>query len=149
MSREPVWTPFNKRPSPTTERSFLRRPAGIITTALVAVAAAVALFFVFGMVVVAIGDHLREKEAITACHDATLDQAKFPGGAEFVRTNTEGPNADRNEGPNVIHVNGYVDFPNGFGAPVRHTYLCTTNTELFEDAVLRQGVIVMEGTWLN
>lgn len=77
-------------------------------------------------------DQLEVTEAgmIDACHEEVQKQAKYPGGVEFVETNVEkGEAVDDLDLRRVVH--GFVDFPNGFGTPVRYGYICGVD---FNDA---------------
>ena len=64
-----------------------------------------------------------ESGMIDACHEEVQKKAKYPGGVEFVETNVEkGEAVDDLDLRRAVH--GFVDFPNGFGTPVRHGYIC-------------------------
>ena len=64
-----------------------------------------------------------EAGMIDACHEEVQKQAKYPGGVEFVETEVvKGEGIDDLDLRRAVH--GFVDFPNGFGTPVRHGYIC-------------------------
>lgn len=67
-----------------------------------------------------------EAGMIDACHEEVRQQAKYPGGVEFVETEVmKGEDVDDLDLRRAVH--GFVDFPNGFGTPVRHGYICAVD----------------------
>mgnify|MGYP001416511886 CR=1 FL=1 len=81
-------------------------------------------------------------EAIESCQQHALSQAKYPGGAEIVSTEvgeiTTLPNGNMN-----VPVEGEVDFPNGFGTPVRHTYWCGLMMVLENGDIINNDALVL------
>lgn len=88
------------------------------------------------------GFYARERAAISACHDAAIEQAKYPGAAEIVATNTEIDSVSALS----FHVSGAVDFANGWGTPVRHTYFCNATSGFIGASEVTKS-IVLEGSW--
>ena len=82
------------------------------------------------------------EEAQESCHQDTIDKAKYPGAAEIVKTHIEVDDDDEE-----VHVSGFADFPNGFGTPVRHTYLCTASVA--EGNIAIEDNVVIEGEYLD
>lgn len=111
---QPARAPKN----PVYKRVWFIIVAAIAGLAVLAVAALVAL----SMWV----DHeleVAEAGMIDACHEEVRQKAKYPGGVEFVETEVmKGEGVDDFDLRRVVH--GFVDFPNGFGTPVRHGYIC-------------------------
>ena len=67
-----------------------------------------------------------EAGMIESCHEEVRQQAKYPGGVEFVETEVmKGEGVDDLDLRRAVH--GFVDFPNGFGTPVRHGYICAVD----------------------
>lgn len=81
------------------------------------------------------------EEAKRQCHEAVINQAKYPGAATIVTTEfDESLTANSNRMANVF---GEADFPNGFGTPVRMAYLCPNilitqvgDVELMDDPLI-------------
>jgi hypothetical protein len=94
------------------------------------------------LVLSACGESDYSEEAQEACHQDTIDKAKYPGAAEIVKTHIE---VDEDDGE--VHVSGIADFPNGFGTPVRHTYLCTAS--VVDGDITVENNTVMEGEYLD
>lgn len=63
--------------------------------------------------------------ATEACEEKVLDWAKYPGGASFVEPIEVTTDQDRMEAGRLFKAHGEVDFPNGFGTPVRGSYKCS------------------------
>ena len=112
------------QPAPTPEKKPIYKRAWFIIVAAIAGLAVLAVIALaaFSMWL----DHqleMVEAGMIDACHEEVQKQAKYPGGVEFVETNVEkGGDVDELDLRRAVH--GFVDFPNGFGTPVRHGYIC-------------------------
>lgn len=65
----------------------------------------------------------RHQEAVAACEDGAIEFAKYPGAAKVVSVETEETRPGYN-GATYLTITGEVDFPNGWGTPVRHTFEC-------------------------
>lgn len=74
-------------------------------------------------------EEMNGETAARQCEEDVTDKAKYPGGVEFVDP------IDISTGDSVdadvltYGASGDVDFPNGFGTPVRHLYTCTVLIE--------------------
>lgn len=112
------------QPTPPPRKKPLYKRAWFIVIAALAALAALAVIALaaFSMWL----DHqleVVEEGMIEACHEEVQNKAKYPGGVEFVETEvTKGEEVDDLDFRRVVH--GFVDFPNGFGTPVRHGYIC-------------------------
>ena len=85
---------------------------------------------------------ISQDAAEQACHEDTIGYAKYPGAATIAKTDFY---VDE-EG--AAQVSGLADFPNGFGTPVRHTYICTATVNEDGDTVVEEN-IVLEGEFLD
>ena len=83
-----------------------------------------------------------DAEAAEQCREKVLEQAKYPGGVQFVDEPvvTEDGITVNDRGNDVLSMGGEVDFPNAFGTPTRGTYLCLTEVEGYE--ILKTKAIV-------
>lgn len=74
-------------------------------------------------------EEMHSETATQQCEEDVSDKAKYPGGVQFVdpiEVSTEdGVDAD----VLTYGASGDVDYPNGFGTPVRHLYTCTVLIE--------------------
>lgn len=61
---------------------------------------------------------------VDICKEKVTDWAKYPGGAEFAEVNIPEKISGIHK-EYIVEVEGKVDFPNGFGAPVRQEFSCT------------------------
>lgn len=57
------------------------------------------------------------------CRDAVSAKAKYPSGVEFIEFSEMEKIPTENNNSRFSNF-GEVDFPNGFGTPVRHTFIC-------------------------
>ena len=84
----------------------------------------------------ALGLHLESEqrdEAAEQCREKVLNRAKYPGGVVFQdEPEVQSDKTTDANGDAVWKMAGYVDFPNGFGTPVRMWYTCTTELSNFE-----------------
>ena len=121
-----------------------QKKKGILKPVLIAGAALIAAIAIFGIAIIAIM-YGRENTTIDACKERVVESAKYPGSANFLEPKTE-----TIDGADIgWHVSGLVDFSNGFGNPVRHTYYCTGIAGLTGDVQIDdEKVIVLEGDWL-
>ncbi len=80
--------------------------------------------------------------AIEECTEAVGEQAKYPGGVTFVDEPSVSQDkiVTNNRGNEVITMGGRVDFPNGFGTPVRGSYMCMS--EVSDNQVIQTRAIV-------
>ena len=63
------------------------------------------------------------------CKEQVTEQAKYPGGVKFVTVEmTQGEEVEATDLRRMVH--GWVDFPNGFGTPVRHSFFCGADYNL-------------------
>ena len=115
------------QPAPTPEKKPICKRVWFIIGAAIAGLAMLAVIALaaFSMWL----DHqleVAEAGMIDACHEEVQKKAKYPGGVEFVETKvTKGEAVDELDLRRLVH--GFVDFPNGFGTPVRHGYICGVN----------------------
>lgn len=66
---------------------------------------------------------------VDICKEKVTDWAKYPGGVEFAEVNIpEKISGIREE--YIVEVEGKVDFPNGFGTPVRQEFSCTITADM-------------------
>lgn len=83
-------------------------------------------------------------EAADQCREKVLEHAKYPGGVVF----QDEPEVDdylittNNRDNEIWTMGGDVDFPNGFGTPVRMKYVCFSEISDFE--VINTEVLVTE-----
>lgn len=72
---------------------------------------------------------MNQEAATRQCEEDVTNKAKYPGGVQFVdpiKVSTE----DSVDADVLTYgASGDVDFPNGFGTPVRHLYTCTVLIE--------------------
>ncbi|GAB3692304.1 hypothetical protein [Corynebacterium nasicanis] len=59
--------------------------------------------------------------ATEACQESITEYAKYPGGVSFPHDMEFTPGKTDRE---ILTSEGTVDFPNGWGTPVRHDYTC-------------------------
>lgn len=79
-----------------------------------------------------------DRVALEECREKVIDHAKYPGGVSFPEE------IDIWSTDSIINLSrtyrayGEVDFPNGFGTPVRQLYACTivVNTGDIEDSTV-------------
>ena len=112
------------QPAPAPKKKPIYRRVWFIIVAAIAGLAVLAVIALasFSMW---LGHQLEVAEAgmIDACHEEVRQQAKYPGGVEFVETKVEkGEAVDDLDLRRAVH--GFADFPNGFGTPVRYGYIC-------------------------
>lgn len=129
---EQVDAPPSSAPAPWYQKRWFIGLAAVVVAAIIIAA------------IVALTTGGRERAAVAACHEDTLDRAKYPGAAEIVTTHIE----KDDEVDNQFHVSGTADFPNGWGTPVRQTYLCAANVEMFGETTIDDNIL-MEGDWLG
>ncbi|MDK6807698.1 hypothetical protein QP365_08960 [Corynebacterium aurimucosum] len=79
-----------------------------------------------------------DRAALEECREKIIDHAKYPGGVSFpeeidIWSNDSIINISR-----TYRAYGEVDFPNGYGTPVRQYYACTivVNTGDIEDSTV-------------
>lgn len=95
----------------------------VIAVLLIAVAAFMAFVVVPAW---EIADNI--DKGVDMCKEQVTDRAKYPGGVEFVKINV--PEASNGFGQEyVMPVTGEVDFPNGFGTPVRKNFFCLVTAD--------------------
>lgn len=83
-----------------------------------------------------------DAEAAEQCHEKVIEQAKYPGGVQFVDepvVKEEGITVN-DRGNDVLSMGGKVDFPNAFGTPTRGTYMCLSEVDGYE--ILQTKAIV-------
>ena len=85
-------------------------------------------------------EEMLKEDVVRSCHADIEYQAKYPGGVEFVRTDVDRAPNSTEEDDYRYYVNGEVDFPNGFGTPVRHTYRCYADFRDFDNPTLMGSV---------
>lgn len=69
-------------------------------------------------------ERMNTEIAVKQCEDDVTDKAKYPGGVEFVEPIDITTKDDVDAEVLTYGANGEVDFPNGFGTPVRKSYTC-------------------------
>lgn len=67
--------------------------------------------------------------ATRQCEEDITNKAKYPGGVEFVDPVEVSTNDSVDAEVLTYGASGKVDFPNGFGTPVRQVYTCTVLIE--------------------
>jgi len=79
-----------------------------------------------------------DRAALEECREKVIEHAKYPGGVSFpeeidIWSNDSIVNLSR-----TYRAYGEVDFPNGYGTPVRQYYACTivVNTGDIEDSTV-------------
>ena len=112
------------QPAPTPRKKPIYKRAWFIAIAVIAGLAVLALTAIAAFAIWMNRQlDVVEEGMIEACHEEVQNKAKYPGGVEFVETEvTKGEEVDDLDFRRVVH--GFVDFPNGFGTPVRHGYIC-------------------------
>ena len=110
---------------PTTKKPFYKR-WWFITISVI-----LALFLAFAAWVAIEIKHIRDVEAQMKedCKEQVTERAKYPGGVKFVTVEmTQGEEVESTDLRRMVH--GWVDFPNGFGTPVRHSFFCGADYNL-------------------
>ncbi|MCG7239606.1 DUF1129 domain-containing protein [Corynebacterium minutissimum] len=92
---------------------------------LVTVLAIFALFSVGIYAILKYADHADQQAALDACEQGVIDQAKYPGGVSFPEEIDIWTDASLIDIDRTYRAFGDVDFPNGYGTPVRENYGCT------------------------
>lgn len=84
-------------------------------------------------------NQLSEETAIQKCEQLVTADAKYPGGVQFLEPDKVWASYPEQEFTiqRVYHIDGEVDFPNGFGTPVRHSYTCEITVE--DDKVIQSS----------
>lgn len=98
-------------PTPVERKPLYKKPAGMVILAVLAMLMALIVWDITANRYDA-GD-----VAWNSCERRVTNHAKYPGGVEF------GDHSER-EDDGVYKFSGRVDFPNGFGTPVRHSFSC-------------------------
>ncbi|CAQ04528.1 hypothetical protein I6H52_08920 [Corynebacterium urealyticum] len=111
--------------SPATGNSSTMRILTAVLLALLALAVATALSLYY---VKTKSDDLDLERAKAACIEDVEKRAKYPGGVTFPDDGPKPATAnDWLDSPRTYTAEGVVDFPNGFGTPVRMEYACTAD----------------------
>ena len=124
---------------PTTGQSSKGKTLKIVLLTLLALAvvAAIGLYYIKTK-----SDDLDLERAKTACIEDVEKRAKYPGGVTFP---DNGPHPtttnDWLENPRTYTAEGNVDFPNGFGTPVRMEYSCTADINSNGDVASSHAVV--------
>lgn len=80
---------------------------------IIAIISVMLLIFVLLGLASWVKDRKKATELAEACHSEVKSQAKYPSKVAFTETNVDGS-----------RVSGMVDFMNGFGGMIPHTYTC-------------------------
>ena len=111
-----------EQPSPAPKKPFYKRWWFITIAVILALLAAFAAWIAIEVNRV----YKVQDQMIEDCKAKVEEQAKYPGGVEFVTVEIErGEEVHATDLRRAIH--GWVDFPNGFGTPVRHSFICPAN----------------------
>ena len=66
-----------------------------------------------------------DRAALEECREKVIAHAKYPGGVSFPEEIDIWSTDSITEIPRTYRAYGEVDFPNGYGTPVRQYYACT------------------------
>ncbi|MGV0411537.1 hypothetical protein [Corynebacterium marquesiae] len=66
-----------------------------------------------------------DRAALEECREKVIEHAKYPGGVSFPEEIDIWSTDSITEIPRTYRAYGEVDFPNGWGTPVRQYYACT------------------------
>lgn len=66
-----------------------------------------------------------DRAALEECREKVIEHAKYPGGVSFPEEIDIWSTDSITEVPRTYRAYGEVDFPNGWGTPVRQYYACT------------------------
>lgn len=66
-----------------------------------------------------------DRAALEECREKVIEHAKYPGGVSFPEEIDIWSTDSITEIPRTYRAYGEVDFPNGYGTPVRQYYACT------------------------
>jgi hypothetical protein len=91
--------------------------------------ALVALIF-FDLAILKISETEDTKAALDACREQVTSRAKYPGGVSFPEDIDIQSSDSITDSPRRYYAFGHVDFPNGFGTPVREFYSCNIVVDL-------------------
>ncbi|MFW9146101.1 hypothetical protein ACOJAK_12430 [Corynebacterium striatum] len=96
---------------------------------LIAVVAVIALFAVGIYAILKSAAHADRQAALDACEQGIIDRAKYPGGVSFPEEIDIWTTASLTDINRTYRAYGDVDFPNGYGTPVREYYACTITVD--------------------
>lgn len=96
-----------------------------------------AMLFVAFSVALTANTHQAAEEQ---CREEVINQAKYPGGVQFVDDPVIESDAITNDrGNTILALTGEADYPNGFGTPVRMKYVCfaeSTGSEILQTSAI-------------
>gem|GEM_PF-1984002 len=130
LDNSPYQTPYPAQPAPvpTTKpkKPLFRRWRFWLL--LVGVTFVVFVIFIFA--VLKVSEAQDTEAALDKCREQVTNRAKYPGGVSFPEEiDIQSPDSIT-DSPRTYHAFGQVDFPNGFGTPVREFYSCTIVVDL-------------------
>ncbi|MBD0853065.1 hypothetical protein CU043_02310 [Corynebacterium striatum] len=91
---------------------------------VVTVLAVIALFAVGIYAILKSAAYADQQTALEACEQGVIDRAKYPGGVSFPEEIDIWTTASLTDINRTYRAYGDVDFPNGYGTPVRESYSC-------------------------
>lgn len=106
---------------------------------LLFIGAALVVFVAFIFSMLKISEAQDTEAALDKCREDVTRRAKYPGGVSFPE-DIDIQSADSiTESPRTYHAFGHVDFPNGFGTPIRELYSCNIVVDLgdIQDSTVR------------
>lgn len=87
--------------------------------------AILALFAATIVVILKVSEKEDDRAALEECREKVIEHAKYPGGVSFPEEIDIWSTDSITEIPRTYRAYGGVDFPNGYGTPVRQYYACT------------------------
>lgn len=103
------------------------------------IGAALVVFVAFIFSMLKISEAQDTEAALDKCREDVTRRAKYPGGVSFPEDIDIQAADSITESPRTYHAFGHVDFPNGFGTPVREFYSCNIVVDLgdIQDSTVR------------
>lgn len=135
MTTPPTAASPTTQPPERPKKPWYKRWWVWVIIVIVTIVLAIALLFVYM-------DSTEKSIAKQECVERVTAKAKYPGGVDFVQID-DPTYSDFRQGA-VYNMFGEVDFPNGFGTPVRHSFTC--EIEMSFSDVLSTDVDVYEGS---
>ena len=121
--------------SPSTKKPLWKKWWFWLITVLVILLIAFVGVFGFAFYVI----EKEENNAVSACQDYVVGKAKYPGGVEFPESDGEISTETNELGNTLYTIKGEVDFPNGWGTPVRHSYHCAIQVDTLGEVLTTTG----------
>ena len=97
---------------------------------LLLIGAALVVFAAFIFSMLKISEAQDTEAALDKCREDVTSRAKYPGGVSFPEDIDIQSSDSITDSPRRYYAFGHVDFPNGFGTPVREFYSCTIVVDL-------------------